>query len=74
MVEGEGEAGFPLNRGPNMGLDSGPWDHDLSQRQKLNCLGHPGAPEFPFFVTMCSNSVFLCRHVLGHVENVSSEK
>ena len=22
----------------------GPWDHDLSRRQKLNPLSHPGAP------------------------------
>ena len=33
---GEGEAGFPLSREPDVGLDPGPWDHDLSQRQSLN--------------------------------------
>ena len=26
------------------GLIPGPWDHDLSQRQRLNQLSHPGAP------------------------------
>jgi len=33
---GEGEAGFPLSREPNAGLDPRTWDHDLSRRQKLN--------------------------------------
>ena len=34
--EGEGEADSLLSRKPNMGLDPGPWDHDLSQRQMPN--------------------------------------
>jgi len=33
---GEGEAGFPLSREPDVGFDPGPWDHDLSLRQTLN--------------------------------------
>ena len=28
---------------PMQGLIPGPWDHDLSQRQMLNRLSHPGA-------------------------------
>ena len=27
----------------------GPWDHDLSQRQMLNWLSHPGTPSIFFF-------------------------
>ena len=33
---GEGEAGFPLSREPDEGLDPRSWDHDLSRRQTLN--------------------------------------
>ena len=39
-TEGEGEAGSPLSREPN--VES--WDHDLSWRQMLNQLNHPSAP------------------------------
>jgi len=42
-AEGEGEAGSPLSREPNAGLWD-PGDHDLSRRQTLNRLTHPGAP------------------------------
>ena len=40
------EAGSPLNKEPDVRQDSipGPWDHDLSRRQMLNRLSHPGAP------------------------------
>ena len=31
-AEGEGKADSPLSKGPNEGLDPGPWDHDLSWR------------------------------------------
>ena len=31
--------------GLTWGSISGPWDHDLSQRQTLNQLSHPGTPE-----------------------------
>ena len=30
------------------GLIPGPWDHDLSRRQRLNPLIHPGAPPYTF--------------------------
>jgi len=39
VAEGEGEAGSPPNRETSAGLDL-----DLSQRQMLNRLSHPGAP------------------------------
>ena len=43
-ITGKGEADSPLSREPNELQDSipGPWDQDLSQRQMLNQLGHPG--------------------------------
>ena len=40
---GEGEAGFLLSREPDVGLDPRTPGSDLSQRQKLNGLSHPGA-------------------------------
>ena len=46
---GEGEAGFPLSREPDVGLIPAPWDHDLSRRQTLNWLSHPGAPGLSVF-------------------------
>ena len=42
--EGEGEVDSPLSKEPNAGLDPGHQDHDLSWRQMLNQLSHPGAP------------------------------
>ena len=43
-AEGEGKADSPLSREPNIGLDSRPWDHDLSRRQQtLHQLSHPDA-------------------------------
>ena len=42
QAEGEGEADSPLSREPKAG--SGSRDHDLSQKQMLNRLNHPGAP------------------------------
>ena len=38
------------------GLITGPWDHDLSQRQTLNWLSHPGAPGNPFKPRLLSNT------------------
>jgi len=38
------------------GLIPGPWDHDLSQRQPLHRLSHPGAPGSFFFHRRCSIS------------------
>ena len=43
-AEGEGEADSSLSREVMQGLIPGPWDHDLSQRQMLNHLSHPGTP------------------------------
>ena len=34
---------------PMWGLIPGPWDHNLSLRQMLNWLSHPGAPIFTIF-------------------------
>ena len=36
-TEGQGEAGSPLSKKPNVGLDPRPRDHALNQRQMLNC-------------------------------------
>ena len=41
----EEEASSWLNREPN----TGPWDHNLSPRQMLNQLSHPGAPIYSDF-------------------------
>jgi len=35
-AEGEGEAGSPLSREPDVPRIPGSWDHDLIQRQTLN--------------------------------------
>ena len=45
-VQGEGKADSPLHREPNVGLNPGIEDHDLSRRQMINQLSHPGAPTF----------------------------
>ena len=42
----EEEAGYPLSRKPDAGPIPGPQDHDLTQRQTLNQLSHPGAPQW----------------------------
>ena len=44
-AEGDGEAGSLLSMEIDVGLDPGPWEHDLSRRQMLNLLSHPGAPQ-----------------------------
>ena len=44
-VGAEGEAGSLLSREPDVGLIPGPRDHDLSQRQTLDQLNHPGVPK-----------------------------
>ena len=45
-TKGEGEAGSSLSGKPsgNVGSIGGLWNHDLSQRQMLTQLSHPGAP------------------------------
>ena len=49
MSVGEGQrekkVGFPLSREPEVGSIPGPGDHDLSQRQPLIQLSHPGTPK-----------------------------
>nr|XP_055193758.1 sorting nexin-12 isoform X5 [Nyctereutes procyonoides] len=40
---GEGKADAPLNGSLMQGSIPGPWDYELSQRQMLNQLSHPGA-------------------------------
>jgi len=42
--KGRGRSRLPAELGARTwGLIPGPGDHDLSQRQTLNCLSHPGA-------------------------------
>ena len=41
----EGQVDSPLSREPDWGSIPGPGYHDLSQRQRLNPLSHPGAPK-----------------------------
>ena len=47
-TEGEGQADIPLSREPDVGLNPKIWDHDLSQRETLNQLSHPGNPVIVF--------------------------
>ena len=50
LMRGEGrERSRPLlSQQPSVGL----WDHDLSQRQTLNQLSHPGAPIEQFLINL----------------------
>ena len=50
-AEGEGEANSLLSGEPNVGLHPRTPDHDLSRRQMLNRLSHPGAPKILFFLS-----------------------
>ena len=47
-AEGEGEADSPLSRELMRGLIPVSRDHNLSRRQMLNHLSHPGAPQRGF--------------------------
>ena len=47
----ERKANSLLSRELDMGSIPGPQDHDLSQRQMLNQLSHPGALRFIRFYT-----------------------
>ena len=40
----------PRSRKPMYGSIPGPWDHDLSWRQTLNQLSHPGTPPNAFLI------------------------
>ena len=44
--QAEGEAGCPLSREPNVGLDL----RTLSQRHIFNQLSHPGAQDYIFLL------------------------
>ena len=62
--EGEEEASFLLSGEPVWGSIPGPWDHDLSQRQKLNWLSHPGTLKFssyaiPVKITIVGSEVIV---------------
>ena len=46
------EAASPLSREPSI---PGPWDHELSWRQRLNQLSHTGAPKWPPFKPRCAH-------------------
>ena len=39
---------------------SGPWDHDLSKRERLNWLSHPGAPKFGIFKSKMITCALQC--------------
>jgi len=41
-AEAKGEVDSPPSREPHVGLDPGTLDHDLSRRQILDRLSHPG--------------------------------
>ena len=64
----EGEADSSLSREPGCDVASipGPRDHDLSRRQMLNQLSHPGAPASLYFKM---NSVF-APHINKSVTSV----
>ena len=47
----EAEAGSPLSRELDVGLDPRTLDHDQSQRQTFNQLSHSGAPEITLIKT-----------------------
>ena len=57
------------------GLIPGPWDHDLSWRQMLNQLSHPGIHVFLFLSfldsSMCSQSLELLIHPKGSPKSVT---
>ena len=58
--EGEGEAGSPLSREPDAGLDPRPPHRDLSPRQTLNQLS-PQGPLFSISLIMSdAEHVFSC--------------
>ena len=48
--ETEREPDYLLSRKPYAELHPGLQDHDLSQRQTLNRLSHPGTPAYYYFV------------------------
>ena len=66
---GEGEAGGLLSREPDRGLDPGPRQHELSRRQTLNRLGHPGTPTCVIlkFEQLRSNDLEETGEILCHV-------
>ena len=47
QAEGDGETDSLLSKDPMWGSNRGLKDHNLSQRQTLNHLSHPGVPAFP---------------------------
>ena len=61
-AEGEGEADSPLSRELMRGLIPGSWDHDLSQRQMLNHLSHPGAPGLSLLTFANDPSLFYSEY------------
>ena len=55
-AEGEGEVGSCWAGSPTPGSIPGPQDHDLSWRQTLNQLSHPGAPVWKFLSEFWNDS------------------
>ena len=60
-----GEAGFLVCREPDAGLYSRTLDHDLSRKQVLNWLSHPGGPW---------NNLFLWTNFLSHPPSIKKKK
>ena len=72
-VGAEGKADPPLSRDTNTwGSIPGPWDHDLSQRQMLNRLSHPGTPRLSFLYSQhlhtSSNSPKNCKNSSNEIK------
>ena len=49
-AEGEGEAISPVSRKPDVRLNSGPQDHDLSRGRPPNQLSYPSASQILFLL------------------------
>ena len=60
QAEGEGETDSPLSREPYVGLN--PRTHDLSQRQMLNRLSHPGTPIILYFICETHSLISVNSH------------
>nr|XP_054367125.1 E3 ubiquitin-protein transferase RMND5B isoform X6 [Mirounga angustirostris] len=69
--QAEGEAGSLLS--PMRDLIPGTWDHDLSRRQTLNRLSHPGAPVLTFlelYLYLAEATMEQCASVEREVDRV----
>ena len=61
--EGGGEKQTPCwAESPTQGSIPGPWDHDLSWRQTLNGLSHPGTPRNTFYIMTPKAHIYMYTH------------